>query len=418
MEVATPDLIIQFIDAAVSDGRRARYLLKSHPGLTQGGFYVDLVLGHADQVATALKENPKLATAKSGPQVCEPLLYLCFSRFAAPTSPMAAGLVDTARVLLANGADPDAAFTDEDGHALSALYAASGIVRNPDLTRLLLEAGANPNDGESLYHACENNDLTCLKLLLDHGAEPDRANALKRMLDREDAEGLALLLAARADPNLRNEAGNTALHWAVRRTRSPEIIGQLLDDGADINAVRNDGRTAYAMAALSRQTEVADLLRTRRADTSLSALDAYVAGLSETLPPLEDVATAESATLLTHLVESYHADSIAALLVAGAPVNAKGDGGGTALHWACWNGYADIIRILISAGAALDIKDDSYQATPAGWLHHGSQFSQNPRGDYGQGLRLLIAAGSPMDDCRTPTHQPAVDAVLRENGLI
>jgi len=37
---------------------------------------------------------------------------------------------------------------------------------DPGLTKLLLDAGADPNDDESLYHSLEN--LACTRLLLEH----------------------------------------------------------------------------------------------------------------------------------------------------------------------------------------------------------------------------------------------------------
>ena len=38
---------------------------------------------------------------------------------------------------------------------MPALYGAAGVIHDPELTRVLLEAGANPDDGESPYHATE-----------------------------------------------------------------------------------------------------------------------------------------------------------------------------------------------------------------------------------------------------------------------
>ena len=38
---------------------------------------------------------------------------------------------------------------------MSALYGAAGVVHDLELTRVLLEAGANPDDGESVYHSTE-----------------------------------------------------------------------------------------------------------------------------------------------------------------------------------------------------------------------------------------------------------------------
>jgi ankyrin repeat protein len=123
-------------------------------------------------------------------------------------------LVETARVLLRHGADPNAFFLPEDlpNNPLSCIYAATGLNNNPALALALLEGGANRNDGESLYHSTEHHDLACMKLLLSHDAKVEGTNALKHMLDSEDSEGLQLLLDAGADPNETNEQGATALH--------------------------------------------------------------------------------------------------------------------------------------------------------------------------------------------------------------
>ena len=69
----------------------------------------------------------------------------------------------------------------------------------PTLTRLLLEAGADPNDGESLYHSLENP--ACTRLLLEHGARIAESNAIYRAMDLDDDTALKLLLAHGGDPN-------------------------------------------------------------------------------------------------------------------------------------------------------------------------------------------------------------------------
>ena len=144
------------------------------------------------------------------------------------------------------------------------------------LTRLLLAGGARPDDSESLYHSTEHADLACLRLLLEYGASPHATNALKHVLDREAVDGLRLLLAAGADPDEVNHRGETALHWAVWRGRGGAIVTELLDAGADVDARRKDGRTAYALAVRSGQTETAALLETRGANTDITALDRFV----------------------------------------------------------------------------------------------------------------------------------------------
>jgi ankyrin repeat protein len=61
-----------------------------------------------------------------------------------------------------------------------------------------------------------------------------------------DADSVRLLLANGADPNLRNEAGATALMWAVTDLEKTQL---LLDKGADVNARSDDGRTPLLIAA-------------------------------------------------------------------------------------------------------------------------------------------------------------------------
>jgi ankyrin repeat protein len=291
----------------------------------------------------------------------------------------------------------------------------------------LLEAGADPNDSESLYHSTEHPDLECMKLLLRHGANAAGHNALRHILDREDLEGVQILLAAGADPNQINERGETSLHWAVWRGRRVPIIAALIDGGAALDVQRNDGRTAYALAVQSGQTDVVALLETRGAKTDISPLDHFLGACSKASPnelgglvaTHPDIAASPGAgRLLPDFASSHRTAAVRALLTAGLPVDARGDLGGTALHWACWKGYADIVEILLAHGASLTIEDEQFHGTPPGWFGHGVRNCHEPGGDYPQVARLLIAAGAAIPAADLPTGQSEVDAVLREHGLI
>src|SRR5205807_4346123 len=109
-----------------------------------------LEAGDARRVEQWMQESPGAAKIKGGPKHWEPLLYVCFSA-------TRGDMVETARVLLRHGADPNASFTPEEcrDNPLSCLYGATGMNNNPALGRVLLEAGADPNDNESLYHSTE-----------------------------------------------------------------------------------------------------------------------------------------------------------------------------------------------------------------------------------------------------------------------
>jgi ankyrin repeat protein len=154
------------------------------------------------------------------------------------------------RELLARGDDPNQSWENPafPGHPLSALYGAAGVNRDPELTRVLLEAGANPNDNESLYHSVESRDLACTRLLLKAGARVTGTNALFRVLDFDNLEGLKLLLANGGDANERSGGLNCPIHHALRRRRSLAHVEALLEAGADPTATTRDGVTPYRLA--------------------------------------------------------------------------------------------------------------------------------------------------------------------------
>src|SRR5688500_16333030 len=153
-----------FVVAATEQRRaRAEAMLEARPELARDA-WAALVLGRG------WEGNPN---EPGGPRGWAPLLYVCHSCFPSPR---------LAHELLERGADANATFTNEHGR-MSALYGAAGVAHDAELTRMLLEAGANPNDGESLYHATEAADATCLRLLVQHGADPQGTNALAHALD-------------------------------------------------------------------------------------------------------------------------------------------------------------------------------------------------------------------------------------------
>ena len=157
-------------------------------------------------VALSLADTSKIddVVSPGGPLEAPPLYYVVRTRLAADTTA-------AARDLLSRGADPNG--TSSEGWTCLSLACSRG---DAPLVRVLLEAGAEPNDNDSLYHSMEPVDPACVRLLLEHGAEPNGTNSLAHALDYDRIEQVRLLLDHGADPN---EVDN--LHHAVFRGRAP-----------------------------------------------------------------------------------------------------------------------------------------------------------------------------------------------------
>lgn len=96
-----------------------------------------------------------------------------------------------------------------------------------------------------------------------------------------DAAAMKRLLDAGADPNLKNEAGATALMWAVPDL---EKIHLLVERGADVNARSDDGRTPVLITAGHRgSVEALRFLLDRGAKPSVKAGSLF----GDTAPILE-----------------------------------------------------------------------------------------------------------------------------------
>src|SRR5919107_295310 len=80
------------------------------------------------------------------------------------------------------------------------------LAHDVETTRLLLDRGANPDDGESVYHAVEGEDTACLELLLARGATVRGTNAIGNA--NNDVRKLRILIEQGdlrpEDPEIRN----------------------------------------------------------------------------------------------------------------------------------------------------------------------------------------------------------------------
>jgi ankyrin repeat protein len=324
-----------------------------------------------------------------GPRDWAPLLYVTHSCFAD------AGL---AHELLERGADPNAFFVNEYGR-MSALYGAAGRAHSPELTRLLLEAGADPDDGESLYHATEAEDPACLELLLEHGASTGGTNALAHALDDERLPHVRALLMAGADPT-----EGAMLAHAVRRGRGPEFLHLLVEHGAELDRPGGETwrgdvplRSPYQHAVLRGRADSAQALAALGASTEVSPEDLAVAAVAAGEGPparLPDEFDPDAQEVLILAALRGRLDAVVEAVGAAFSGVVGGSPEGTLLHHAAWVGDPEVVRALLERGG-----DPLAGApeTPLAWAVHGSQFSDLPGRDYAAVAEQLVAAGAPVD---------------------
>ena len=144
--------------------------------------------------------------------------------------------IDIFKVLLEAGAEVNGS----GGHLLRL-----AVRKRPEFIGMLLTLGVDPN--AALMSATANGRTESTKLLLDAGANPNIKNrdgwtALMEASGHGRTEIVKMLLAADANPNVRNELGKTALTYAKLQGDS-EIISLLEDAMAKKDA---EEKAAYA----------------------------------------------------------------------------------------------------------------------------------------------------------------------------
>jgi ankyrin repeat protein len=370
----------RFVRLAADRGGRALELLDELPELRDDP-WVALSLGDTSRVRDAV--------ARGGPLGQPPLFYVARSRVAADT-------VAAARDLLARGADPNG--PGADWTHLSYACARG----DAPLVRLLLDAGADPNDNDSLYHSVEPADDACLRLLLEHDAVVDETSALHHALDFERLEPVRLLLEHGGDPNESRDW--PALHHAVMRGRSPAFVRLLVEHGANVGARDGHGRTAYQHAIRRGRADLADTLQELGSPTDVepgdAALNAIAAGGDVDAAALD----ADAPDMLMELAMT-DLDTLARVVDAVGPAFAAQWGGGprgTLLHQASWFGRPDFVELLLQRGADPNAEVDTEYATPLGWAAVGSRYSpdhpsdsfSSPDADWVGVARLLVAVGA------------------------
>ena len=176
----------------------------------------------------------------------------------------------------------------------------------------------------------------CLALLASVLAQAATASPLVDAARSRDADATLALLESGADVRSVSEDGTTALHWAAYND-DLELARRLVAAGADPDAVNEYGSFPLAEAAMNGGTAMIRLLLEAGADP--------------------ERANADGQTALMIVARTYAVEAAQALIDAGADVNrAETWRGQTPLMWAAAQGQPQMIRVLMRVGAEPDVR--------------------------------------------------------------
>ena len=98
---------------------------------------------------------------------------------------------------------------------------------------------------------------------------------------------------------------------------------------------------------------------------------------------------------LPDAAQSNNTEAVRLMLEAGWPVDTAGNMGATALHWAGFNGNAEMTREILRFHPALELKSKEYESTALGWAVFGSGNGwHRETGDFVGTVRALLEAGA------------------------
>lgn len=428
-----------FIEAATWHGslERADAILTVHPELANRDIHTAAILGDVAAVRRFLERDRANATAKSEPYGGDALVYLCLSKYLRLDKTRSDAFLRAATALLDAGADPNSGFWTT-GHVPefeTALYGAAGVAHHSGLTRLLLERGADPNDGEAVYHSPESSDTDAMKLLVETGrvTAENLALMLIRKHDWHDYAGAKWLLEHGADPNYGRKRGWLALHHALVRDNSLAMIALLLDHHADPTQA-NDGMSAVVRAAREGRSDVLELFEQRGIRIELDGVDrlieacamgdaAAVRSIAQREPHLVGEVKAMGGELLAKFAGTDNRPGVRQLLDLGVDVAApftEGDGyhgepkNSLPIHVAAWRARPAIVRLLIERGSPVDVPDERGR-TPLALAVRACVDSYWTERRSPESVEALLRAGASVRGVPFPCGYAEVDELLRRH---
>jgi ankyrin repeat protein len=182
-----------------------------------------------------------------------------------------------------------------------------------------------------------------------------------------------------------------------------DLAQQLLDRDPECVGKVWEGRTPHAMARDFGHEDVYQLLL-ERTPSALKLSLACDLGDEEAFhallalrPDLARTLSEEELRKLPKAAQNGNTPAVRLMLEAGWPADTVGEMGATALHWAGFNGNAEMAREILRFHPSLEIKSTDYAGTALSWAIFGSGDGWNREtGDYVGTVQALLDAGAAL----------------------
>ena len=348
---------------------RARAMLAESPDLASRDIWHAACVGDAEAVEGFLNADESLLDRRGGHFDWEPLLYACYSRL----DLSGRSTLAVARCLLDRGANPNAHYMWGGQYRFTALTGAfgegeMGPVNQPPhsewraLAKLLLDAGANANDGQALYNTMFTPGSDCLEMLLAYGLNDEHCC---NWLVAEDGELF----------DNEEQILGYQLEWAVRK-HHVERAKLLLDHGGEFRGRRIKGRSLAELASIGGHPDLADyLVDCGSMPPLLSDEERFVGRCMAGDLEAAKEALADSPALLERaqermpdlVAEAASANRVGAVRVMLALGFDHSTPSRTPLHQAAFQGHLEMVETLLEGGADPRLRDEDFHATPLQW---------------------------------------------------
>ncbi len=274
-----------------------------------------------------------------------------------------ASTVEVAEFLLANGADIDARDVDHESTAAQYMLRVEQKRHYPhdrqDVARHLVARGCRTD----ILMAAALGDADLVRRHLDVDAGCIRTSVSEEWFPKQDPR-----------------AGGTIYIWKL---------------GAH--------RTAHSVARDFGHEEVFQLLMARTPEDLKLAMACELGDetvFHEFLSRHPDAAKTLSEAdqqKLPNAAQNNNTKAVQLMLEAAWPVDTPGEMGATALHWAAFNGNAEMAREILRFHPTLELKSREYAGTALAWAVYGSGNGwRRDTGDFVGTIRALLEAGATL----------------------